>query len=148
MPEHQLYRLRYGGCLSARDNEPWVKVKIGTRRSAKLAALPSDSARLGYFYLLLESKVQRRMGLFEGRAHFVEVMGRFGRFLPDYVAQGLVHEAPAMCEPCQQRNAAAKAGELVVHDFQKEQRDPSNAARQADWRDRHNGATNGHVTPT
>lgn len=139
----------------ARDNEPWVKLKIGARRSGKIAGLPSDSARLGYFYLLLEAKVQRHMGVFDSRAHFVEVLGRFGRYLPDYIAAGLAHEVPAMCPECKRRNTQAKRGEIVVHDFQREQRDPTNAARQAEWRDRQrdesngvdNGAVTGNVTP-
>jgi 5-methylcytosine-specific restriction endonuclease McrA len=104
-----------------RDNEPWVKVKIGARRSGKIAALPGDSARLGYFYLLLEAKVQRRMGVFDGRPHFAEVMGRFGRFLPDYICAGLVHEAPALCPACSDRFEVAD-GCVVVHDFLREQR--------------------------
>lgn len=127
----------------ARDNEPWVKVKIGVRRSGKLASLPSDSARLGYFYVLTEAKVQRHMGVFDNRAHFTEVLGRFGRWLPDYLRVGLVHEAPALCDECTKRNPRVKDAEIVVHDFQREQRDPTNAERQATYRETHrNGTSN------
>lgn len=140
-----------------RDREPWVKVKIGARRSGKIAGLPSDSARLGYFYVLLEAKVQRRMGVFDNRTHFVEVLGRFGRFLPAYLEAGLVHEAPSLCPECKRRHRAATRGQIVVHDYLREQRDPTNADRQAAWRESHggdesNGDRNGDerddVTPT
>lgn len=141
----------------ARDREPWVKVKIGARRSGKLAGLPSDTARLGYFYTLLEAKVQRRMGVFDNRAHFVEVLGRFGRYLPQYLEIGLVHEAPLTCVECKRRNTQIRPGELVVHDYQREQRDPTNADRQAAWREAHgdgegnadrNADSDGAVTAT
>lgn len=131
--------------------EPWVKVKIGARRSAKLAQLPSDSARLGYFYLLLEAKVQRDMGVFEGRAHFVDVMGRFGRYVPDYLRVEVLHEAPVKCAECRDRYGALRRGQLVVHDFLREQRDPTAADRMAGyrerWRDDHSdGGSDGDVT--
>lgn len=117
--------------------EPWIKLKVGTRRSGKLSTLPSDSARLGYIWLLLEAKVQRRLGVFDNRAHLLEVLGRFGRFLDAWIAAGLVHEAPGLCDDCKPRNAGVKRGQLVVHDYAKEQRDPSNADRQADYRANH-----------
>ncbi len=120
-----------------RDREPWVKVKIGARRSGKLAGLPSDTARLGYFYTLLEAKVQRRMGVFDNRAHFVEVLGRFGKHLSSYLEVGLVHEAPGLCAECRRRHPNARKGQIVVHDYLREQRDPTNADRQAAWRESH-----------
>jgi hypothetical protein len=129
-----------------RDNEPWVKVKIGARRSGKIAALPSDAARLGYFYTLLEAKVQRHMGVFDNRAHFVEVLGRFGRFLPDYLAVGLAHEAPGLCPECSRRNPGITPGEIVIHDFQREQRDPTATERQQRWRAEGNGVVDGEET--
>lgn len=144
-----------------RDREPWVKVKIGARRSGKLAGLPSDTARLGYFYTLLEAKVQRRMGVFDNRAHFVEVLGRFGKHLSSYLEVGLVHEAPGLCAECRRRHPNAKKGQIVVHDYLREQRDPTNADRQAAWRESHgddgdndnrnadrNGSDEAFVTPT
>jgi hypothetical protein len=140
-----------------RDREPWVKVKIGARRSGKIAGLPSDAARLGYFYTLLEAKVQRVMGVFDCRAHFVEVLGRFGRYLPDYLAAGLLHEAPALCPECKRRHRDAKRGQIIVHDYLREQRDPTNADRQAAWRGAHgddennadrNGDERDNVTPS
>jgi len=131
--------------------EPWVKVLVGARRSAKLAALPSDSARLGYFYLLLEAKVQRPMGVFESRAHLVDVMGRFGRYATDYVRVDVLHEAPVKCAKCKDRYGALRRGQLVVHDFLREQRDPTAADRQAGYRERlrddhSDGGSDGDVT--
>jgi hypothetical protein len=119
--------------------EPWIKVKIGIRRSGKLAGLVNDSARYGWVLVLVESKVQRRMGTFDNRAHFVEVMGRYGRFLDDYVGQTLLEIAPALCDECRRRNRGLKAGQLVVHDYLREQRDATNADRQAAYRERHQG---------
>lgn len=135
--------------------EPWVKIKLGLRRSDKLAALPSDTARLGWHYVLLEAKVQRRLGVFVSRAHFIDVMGRFGRYLPEYLARGLAHEAPKLCDRCKSKYPDATAGEIVVHDYRIEQRDPTNADRQQEWRER-NGERNAEpndevtqdVTPT
>lgn len=120
--------------MAARDREPWIKVKIGIRRSGKLAALPSDTARLGWLYVLVEAKVQRTLGTFDNRAHFSEVMGRFGRYLDQYVEVGLIHVAPALCPECGPRHSTARRGEVIVHDYLKEQRDPTNADRQAVWR--------------
>jgi hypothetical protein len=117
--------------------EPWIKVKIGIRRSGKMAGLPNDSARLGYFYALVEAKVQRQMGVFDNRAHFSEVLGRFGRYTDDYLAQGLIEVAPDLCKDCKSRHRGARKGALVVHDYLREQRDPTNADRQAAYREAH-----------
>jgi hypothetical protein len=119
-----------------RDREPWVKVKIGARRSGKLATLPSDTARLGYFYVLLEAKVQRRMGVFDNRAHFNEVLGRFSRHLDAYITADLIHEAPSLCADCRSSYPSLQRGQLAVHDYTREQRDPTHADRQADYRGR------------
>lgn len=116
--------------------QPWIKVKIGTRRSDKLAGLPDDSARLGYFYLLLEAKTQRRMGVFVGRDHLVDLMGRFGQYFDAWLDVGVLHVAPELCVSCSTRHAPdqLKAGDVVVHDYLLEQRDPTNADRQETWR--------------
>lgn len=119
--------------------EPWIKVKIGIFRSGKIAGLPNDTARLGWFKALVESKVQRRMGVYDNRAHFVEVIGRFGKYFDQYVAQTLVEIAPDLCVECKRRNRGLRRGQVVVHDFLREQRDPTNADRQADYRATHGG---------
>lgn len=130
------------------DREPWIKLKVGMRRSGKLAALPSDSARLGWFYTLLEAKVQRRTGTFDSRGHFGLVIGKYERYLDDYVRVGFAHIAPALCPDCQGRYGDIGAGTVVVHDFLAIQRDPTNADRQADYRARHGDArVTASVTP-
>ena len=117
--------------------EPWIKVKIGVRRSGKLAGLPNDTARLGYFYILIEAKVQRLLGVFDNKAHFVEVLGRFSRHFDAYLTAGLLEVAPALCRGCKARHRDAKRGQVIVHDYRREQRDPTNADRQADYRATH-----------
>lgn len=117
--------------------EPWIKVKIGVRRSGKLAALPNDTARLGYFYILIEAKVQRLLGAFDNKAHFVEVLGRFSKHFDAYLTVGLLEVAPALCRECKARHRDAKRGQVIVHDYRREQRDPTNADRQADYRATH-----------
>lgn len=130
------------------DREPWWKCRVGLRRSDKLAALPSDSARLGWVYVLCESKLQRRLGVFVSRVHFGDVMGRYVRYLNDYIAAGLAHESPALCDRCKASYPEAADGEIVIHDYRREQRDPTNADRQADYRGSgRNGQGNAKVTP-
>jgi hypothetical protein len=95
-------------------------------RSDKLASLPDDSSRLGYIYALLEAKTQRRMGVFAGRAHLVDVMGRFGAYVDGWLEAGLIHVAPALCDGCAGRHGPdqLRPGEIVIHDYLMEQRDP------------------------
>jgi hypothetical protein len=114
--------------------EPWIKVKIGLRRSDKVGSLPSDAARWGWVGVLLEAKVQRQMGVFASRTHLRDLMGRHGRFVPDWLRAGLLHEAPDLCKPCAERHPEAKAPEVIVHDYRREQRDPTNADRQHGFR--------------
>ncbi len=120
--------------------EPWFKVKVGVIASDKIGALPNDSARWGWVKVLAEAKTQRRVGLFASTSHVAEVIGRQGRFIPQYVTVGLLHVAPAMCERCRDDYDDALPGEVVVHDYRREQRDPTNADRQAEFR---NGPRNG-----
>jgi hypothetical protein len=122
--------------------EPWIKLRLGLRRSDKLSRLRSDSARLGYIYLLLEAKVQRRPGVFASPAHLAELLGRFASYIDAYIEVGLLHRAPALCPSCADRHEGAVAPELVVHDFAKDQRDPSNADRQDAFRNARRNATN------
>ena len=116
------------------SREPWFKVKVGLISSDKVGALPNDSARWGWVKVLAEAKTQRRMGLFASTAHLGELIGRQARFIPQYVTVGLLHVAPAMCERCRASYSDATAPEVVVHDYRREQRDPTDADRQADWR--------------
>lgn len=107
--------------------EPWIKLKVGTGTSEKLAELPDDSARWGYIRLLLAAKTQRRMGVFVNRALVEDVLGRHGAYLDAWLGVGLIHIAPALCEGCAGRHAQdqLRGGEVVVHDYLREQRDPT-----------------------
>lgn len=129
------------------SREPWVKLKIGFRRSDKVASLVDDSARLGWVYVLLEAKVQRRMGVFASRAHLASLLGTYGECFDDWVAVGLLHVAPTLCAECLSRHGhdELRAGDIVVHDYLLEQRDPTNAERQAAWREKQR---EGDITPS
>lgn len=127
----------------APSREPWIKLLVGIYRSDKLAALPSDAARWGWIGVLTNAKTQRRMGVFASQAHLEDVLGKRGRFFLDYVKVGLLHRAPHLCEECARRNPEIKDGEVIVHDFLVQQRDPTNADRQLTWRESHNAERNG-----
>lgn len=125
--------------------EPWFKVQVGIIRSGKLASLSSDSSRWGWIKVLAEAKQQRQMGVFGSRAHLVDLIGRHGKFVDEYLKAGLAHLAPDLCDECRKRSSDVRPGQVVVHDYRREQRDPSNADRQADWYAAHgpNGSPNG-----
>lgn len=84
----------------------WITVDVDLWKHPKMAALPSDSARWGWLVALSEAKQQRKPGTFAGAAHFKEVVGRYGRWLPDYIRHRLMDEA---------------GGVLVIHDWKKHQ---------------------------
>jgi hypothetical protein len=113
---------------------PWVAVRIDLLHSAKLTDLPNDTAMLGYVSMLLEAKTQRRMGVFESERHWRLVMGRFARYLPAYVAARLVERYGSLCEKCLADHPDLSGSELVVHDYLREQRDPTHATRQEHYR--------------
>jgi len=126
------------------SREPWIKLKVGLRRSDKIASLPSDAARWGWVCVLIEAKVQRRMGVFASRHHLRTVISPLGRFINAWITAGLLHEWPTDCR-CAGHYDDVEDGELIVHDFRQEQRDPTASDRQATWRanaDR-NGVRNG-----
>ena len=68
----------------------WKTVDVDIYKHPKLAGLPSDSARYGWIVTLLEAKAQRHPGTFASDRHYREVVGRFGKFLPDYLAAQLL----------------------------------------------------------
>jgi len=119
--------------------EPWVKFKVGFEDSDKVGALPNAAARWGWTRTLLKAKTQRRMGIFGSRRHLADLLGREGRYVGSFVDADLAHVVPIKCSRCARAYPDAKAGELVVHDYRKEQRDPTNADRQAAHR---NGVSN------
>ena len=118
--------------------DPWVAIDATVRRSDKLAALPSDTARWGWLVMLGEAKLLRRQGTFSN-GQWVELMGRYGKYLADYIRTGLLHRSPAYCDEDRQRlclrgRGPFTEGTLVVHDWPHHQRE--HALRQQDYRDR------------
>jgi hypothetical protein len=117
--------------MSRPRKAPAVLVDAAIRDNPKMAALPSDSARLGHLYVNLGSaKLQATPGLFASRGHYREVGGRFARFLSDYLAAGLLEEAPGLCERCRRRWSRLPVGALIVHDWHDHQYDPRRLERQ------------------
>lgn len=133
-------------------HKPWWKVDADTDESDKLARLSSDSARWGWFRMGCKAKTQRRMGVFAGRTHMRSLTGTSLKHIAELVASGLAHDWPTTCQRCTQDYAGdAQPGDLIVHDYRREQRDPTAADRQAEYRNSHaerNGVSNGSVTPS
>jgi hypothetical protein len=131
---------RGGVALMARPRKvPAVLVEATIRENGKLAALPSDTARLGYFYICLgAAKLLNPPGMFSSRQHFKEVSGRFSRYIDAYLLNGLVELAPKLCERCRERwsTMAPKKGQIVVHDWHEHQYDPARLDRQRAYDDR------------
>lgn len=124
--------------------KPWIKVDADTDESDKLAGLPNHNARWGWFRMMCRAKTQRRMGVFAGQAHLRQLLGTEGRYVPDMVKAGLLHVWPTDCGRCATDYAGdVTDGEIVVHDFRREQRDPTNADRQSRFR---NGERNANLT--
>jgi hypothetical protein len=126
--------------------KPWIKVDADADESDKLAGLPSHAARWGWFRMMCRAKTQRRMGVFAGPAHLRQLLGAEGRYVPDLVKAGLLHVWPTDCGRCADDYAGdATAGDVVVHDYRREQRDPTNAERQERHR---NGVRNAESNGT
>lgn len=112
---------------------PAILVTATVRKSSKLAGLPSDTARLGFFYVVLaEAKLADPPGSFASAEHFRELAGRFGRYLPDYVKAGILEVAPRLCPKCQEKwsTMPPRKGAHVVHDWHDHQYDPRKLERQ------------------
>ncbi len=116
---------------------PAILVTVNVRKSGKLAALPSDTARLGFFYVVLpEAKQADTPGQFVSVAHFKELAGRFARYADDYLRVGILERAGKLCERCAPRWTGLKAGSLVVHDWHDHQYDPRKLERQHAYQER------------
>jgi hypothetical protein len=119
---------------------PAVLVEATVKGNGKLADLPSDSARLGFFYVVLgDAKLAAPVpGQFTSRGQFKEVAGRFARYLDDYVKVGVLEVAPRLCARCKARWSAMppKSGAMVVHDWHEHQYDPRKIERQREYEDR------------
>ena len=85
----------------------WFAVECGMHKHEKMADLPSDTARLGWYTVLAEAKLQRKQGQFASEAHFRAVVGRFARYLKDYLTAKLIDRSDD--------------GSLAVHDWQRHQ---------------------------
>ena len=110
---------------------PWYAVDVDVRKDERIADLPSDAARWGYVgAVLAEARLQTQRGMFGSRATLLEAIGRFGRFLPVYLAGGLLEEAPRLCGPCLAAFGALRPGAIVVHNWARKQNDPTHADRQ------------------
>lgn len=113
------------------SREPWIKVKIRLDESDKVAGLPNDAARWGWVRVLLKAKTQRRMGVFGSRQQLKTILGIHGRFVPSYLAAGLLHEWPTDCrcapayEADTEDGGEVPDGALVVHDYRDEQIQPN-----------------------
>jgi hypothetical protein len=118
---------------------PAVLVEATIRENGKLAALPSDTARLGYFYICLgAAKLLNPPGMFSSQQHFKEVAGRFAKYISAYELTGLVEVAPKLCARCRERwsNMPPKKGQIVVHDWHEFQYDPLKIERQRQYEER------------
>lgn len=127
--------------------DPWVAIDATFRRNPKIAGLPSDSARYGWLVVLGEAKLLRRHGTFT-RNQWRECAGRFWKFLPNYIAAGLIHEGRALCsedvrDRCLEGRAEFVADNvLLVHDWPAHQREivepgtgsQTGKQRTANWR--------------
>lgn len=118
---------------------PAILVEATVRRNAKLAGLPGDTARLGFFYVVLaEAKLADPPGMFASREHFRELAGRFARYVDDYLRVGVLEPASKLCKKCAERwsSMPPKRGALVVHDWHDHQYDPRKVERQREYEDR------------
>jgi hypothetical protein len=129
--------------MGASDREPWIKLRVGFPGSDKIGRLPDDSARWGWVRVLVEAKLQRRLGVFGSVAHLEDLLGRRAGYVPAYLGVGLLHELPDACERCRGQYADVEPGAVIVHDFRREQRDPTAADRQ----ERHRSTPDAPVTP-
>lgn len=122
---------------------PAFLVTTTVNKSQRLADLPSDSARLGYFYAVLpQAKLAPIQGQFASRTIFREVAGRFARFERSYIAVGVLEVAPNLCDRCKARwKEAPRRGVLVVHDWHEHQYDPNRLDQQRLWDAEHRGVS-------
>jgi hypothetical protein len=129
---------------------PAVLVEATVRGNAKLAALPNDTARLGFFYVVLgEAKLAQPIpGQFASRAHFIEVAGRFASFLEAYISVGVIELGSRLCARCVDKWSAMppRRDALVIHDWHEHQYDPRKIERQREYEERQRGEVSDGVS--
>jgi hypothetical protein len=129
---------------------PAFLVDVTVQRSAKLASLSSDTARLGFFYAVLAgAKLGDTQGRFASRSLFRELGGRFARFLGEYLAAGILEEAPSLCDRCRvrARTDPPADGVLLVHDWDEHQYDPGKLERDRVYEGNHPDRSHGPDAP-
>jgi hypothetical protein len=99
----------------------WITMDTKLPDHPKMAALPNDTARYGWILTLLEAKEQKAPGTFATANHFRHVLGKYGRYLQDYIKVGLLDEV---------------GGHIEVHDWSEYQRDRTATERQRRHRDK------------
>ena len=85
----------------------WIAIDCDLFDHPKMVDLPSDSARYGWLVTLSKAKRQRNAGSFASAKHFTHVLGRYGKYVTDYVKAGLLDRDDT--------------GELTIHDWRKHQ---------------------------
>lgn len=86
----------------------WIAVDCDLFDHPKMVELlPNDSARYGWIVTLSKAKRQRNAGTFASAKHFAHVLGKYGRFVNDYIKAGLLDKA--------------EDGTLAIHDWRKHQ---------------------------
>lgn len=124
--------------------KPAFLVEATVRGNSKLAELSTDTARLGFFYVVLgEGKLSMPLpGAFSSRSQFLEVAGRFAEYLDEYIRVRILEVAPRLCEACAHHwsSMPPRPGALVVHDWHEHQYDPRKIERQREYEDRQRAA--------
>ena len=111
--------------------EPWVRVRVGMPRHAKVAGLSSDGARWAYVVALCEAKATE--GVYPSLGALRVALGLWARHSKELLASGLLELEP-------------DTGCVVVHDWDEHQSltDTGAAERMRRYRERQRAA---RVTP-
>jgi hypothetical protein len=123
--------------------DPAVLVDATARRNDKIVRLPNDSARWAWVVSLGEAKLQRPPGRFPSVAAYEEALGRLRPHRRALIGVGLLEVVPDLCDRCLDRHGDdLRHGTVVVHDWRDHQFDPTNALRQAAFRERESAKSN------
>ncbi len=78
--------------LLKRSGMSWFTVDCDLPDHPKLLELPNDSARYGWIVTLARAKRQRTPGQFDSERHYRGVLHRYAKYLPNYLAVGLLEQ--------------------------------------------------------